>query len=320
VTTPVRVPGLRGRLPVKPPGEKFAIKFVHEYATEPLPAPSYPIDVTGGIGDQDWLMLANGPDPTCTTYPGGLGDCGFAARVHYGMAKAACYGETETPESSDDLAAEYLAYDHGQDIGVNLADVLLFWYQSGRIKAFAPVDHTDPSAMDSAMEAFKGLYVGVNLTDDANDLFHQGQPWTVANGEQPDPSAGHCIVKVKADGQDLDGYVTWGALQPATREWSGACLEEAWIAVMSEEEAAKIDMAALLADINALGGTGGSPAPVAPPAPAPVPEPPPAPEPPPVPVDPQTLLERLAEAVRSCAASVEQDVSELLAFLASHGL
>jgi hypothetical protein len=310
MTTPVRVPGLRGRLPVKPPAERFAIKFVHQYAAVPLPAPTYPVDVTGGIGDQDWLMLGNGPDPTCTSHPDGVGDCGFAGREHYKYAKAAHYGETEARESSDALVAEYLAYNHGQDIGVNLADVLLYWYKAGKIAAFAPVDHTDPAAVDSAMEAFKGVYAGVNLTDDANDLFNQGQPWTVANGEQPDPDLGHCILKVKADGRTLDGYVTWGALQPATRAWTTACLDEAWVVIMTEDEAAKIDMAALVADIEALHGTG--------PAPAPVPAPP-APQPTPTP-DPQNLLKELAALARTVAASTEKDITELLAFLASHGL
>ena len=303
MTTPARVAGLRGRLPVKPPGEKFAIRYVHEYARAPLPAPAYPIDVTGGIHDDGWLMLANGPDPTCTTHPNGLGDCGFAGRVHYGMAKAACYGETETPESSDALVAEYLAYDNGQDIGVNLADVLLAWFKAGKIKAFAPVDHTDPAAVDSAMAEFKGLYVGVGLTSDANELFNQGKPWTVADGQQSEPDQGHCILKVKADGQSLDGYVTWGALQPATREWSAACLEEAWVAIMTEDEAAKVDMDALLADISALGGTSG-----------------PAPAPAPAPVDHKSLLEEFASVVRVVAASADRDISEVVAWLASHGL
>ena len=82
MTTPVRVPGLRGRLPVKPPGERFAIEYLCAYLRGPLPAPSYPVDVTGGIGDQDWGMLGNGPDPTCTTYPNGVGDCAFAGSHH----------------------------------------------------------------------------------------------------------------------------------------------------------------------------------------------------------------------------------------------
>lgn len=315
MTTPVRTAGKRGRLPAKPPGERFALRYIHEYASTPLPVPVYPVDVTGGI--RDFLMLGNGPDPTCTTYPDGVGDCGFAGRQHVKMAKAACYGETETWETSDELVAEYLAYDHGQDQGVVLADVLLAWYQSGKILAFAPVDHTDPAAVDSAMQEFKGVVTGVNLTDDAEQLFSEGQPWTVANGEQPDPGLGHCIAKMKADGQDRDGYVSWGALQAATREWSAACVVECWVVLTSEDQAARIDLAALQADIDALGGTGGGPAPV--PTPAPSPEPaPPAPAPPAP--EPSALLEELAGVIRTICASEQKDVSEALAWLASHGL
>ncbi|HUJ65936.1 MAG TPA: hypothetical protein VLX59_10385, partial [Acidimicrobiales bacterium] len=68
---------------------------------------------------------------------------------------------------------------------------------------------------------------------------------------------GHCIVKVKADGRDFDTWVTWGALEASTLGWTAACLEEAWAIVTSEDEAARLDMTALLADIAALGGTGG---------------------------------------------------------------
>ena len=303
---PARTHGLRGRLPAK----RLPLRFIHDYALEqPLPAPAYPIDVTGGIGAENWGMCGNGPDPACTTHPDGVGDCGFAGRQHIRMAKAACHGETETWETSDQLVAEYLAYDNGQDKGVVLADVLLAWYKAGKILAFAPVDHTDPAAVDSAMQAFKGVLVGVDLTDDAEQLFDAGQPWTVANGEQPDGSLGHCIAKVKADGHDLDDYVSWGALQTATREWSSACAVECWVIVTSED--ARIDLPALRADIDALGGTGGAP----PPAPVP-----PAPEPVPPAPAPAVVLEQLAEAIRSCAASIQKDVTELLAFLAQNNL
>ena len=266
-----RTPGLRGRLPVKPPGERFAIQYLSRYLRTPLPAPAYPIDVSGGI--TDWQMLGNGPDPTLTVHHGRpVGDCTFAGRQHLRMAKAAAGGEKETWETTNQLVTEYLAYDKGKDEGANIADLLLYWYKAGKIRAFAPVDHTDPAACDSAMTAFHGLYVGVNLTDDADSLFGNGQPWTVANGETPDPNDGHCIVKVKADGQQTDTWVTWGALQGSTRAWTAACLDEAWAVVTTEDEAAILNMSALLADINALGGTGGSGG-TTPPAPSPPPPP-----------------------------------------------
>ena len=249
-----RTAGLRGRLPAKTGSGKFALKYVHEYAAQPLPAPVYPVDVSGGISD--FLMLGNGPDPTCTTHPDGVGDCTYAGRQHLRMCKAAAGGEPMPTETSNELVAEYLAYDGGQDVGANIADLLLYWYRTGKVLAFAPVDHTDPAAVDAAMQAFHGCYVGVNLTDDADQLFEQGQPWTVANGQQPDPQDGHCIVKVGAEGgAGLDTWVTWGALQDSTPAWTSECLSEAW-AVITEEDAnaANLDIAALRADIEALGG------------------------------------------------------------------
>lgn len=304
---PVRLAGKRGRLPA----QRLDLRFVHEYAAEPFPAPAYPVDVSGGI--TDFLMLGNGPDPTCTTYPDGVGDCTFAGRQHLKMAKAAAYHETEAWETSNELVAEYLAYDGGQDNGAVISSLLMTWYKAGIILAFAPVDHTDPAAVDAAMQAFHGVYVGVNLTDDADSLFSEGHPWTVANGEQSDPNDGHCIVKVRADGHSLDGWVTWGALQPSTLAWTAACLQEAWVIITPEDaEAHGINIAALRADINALGGTGGAPEPAPPPAPKPVPVPP-------SPV-PETLLEEAAELIRSIAASAKKDVTEALAWLASKGL
>ena len=253
----VRTPGLRGRLPVKPAGERLALRYLHDYATA-LPPASYPVDVSAGI--TDWQMLGNGPDPACTTHPNGVGDCTFAGRQHNKMAKAAAGGETEQWETSDQLVAEYLRYDHGRDEGANIADLLLFWYQTGKILAFAPVDHTDPAAVDSAMAAFHGIYAGVNLPDNAEQQFGDGKPWTLA-GEEPDPSEGHCIVKVGADGSGCDSWVTWGARQDSDTSWTAACLDEAWVLITAEDAgAAGLDVAALRADIDALGGTGGDPA------------------------------------------------------------
>jgi hypothetical protein len=255
MSEPVRKAGLRGRNHVKPPGERFNIGWVHSYLPAPLPAPVYPVDVSGGI--TAWGMLGNGPDPTCTVDPNGVGDCSFAGRQHYRMAKAACEDETGIVwETSNQLVEEYLAYDHGQDAGANLADVLLFWYNAGRVLAFAPVDHTDKAAVDSAMQAFHGCYVGVNLTSNADQLFEQGQPWTLDGG--PDPNDGHCIVKVKADTQ-TDTWVTWGAEQQSTLQWTAACLDEAWVIISQDDaDATNLNLTQLRADIAALGGTGGS--------------------------------------------------------------
>lgn len=262
-----RIAGLRGRLPVKPAGERFAIKYVHQYLAQPLPAPAYPVDVSGGI--TDWRMLGNGPDPSCTTHPDGVGDCYFAMRQHYAMAKAAGDGAPMPTETSNQLVAEYFAYDHGQDAGVCIADVLLAEYKAGIILGFAPVDHTDRAASDAAMQKFHGLIIGADLTDDADERFQEGLPFTIADGQQPDPAEGHCLLRVKSTGAGPDAMstdATWGAGQESTAAWDRACIEEAWVAILSEDEMEPGELAALRADIDALHGTGGNGSPA--PAPA----------------------------------------------------
>lgn len=307
MTTPAapRVAGKRGRLQSEP----VALRFLHDYVREPLAPAAYPVDVRGGIADDAWGMLANGPDPACTTHPEGLGDCGYAGRQHYRMAKAAGYGQAEKWETSNELAAEYLKYDHGQDEGVSLPAVLLYWYKKGLIKAFAPVDHTSPAAVDAAMAAFKGVYVGVDLTDDADELFSDGKPWTTANGEKADPDEGHCIVKVYADDPAAktspeDGWVSWGAFQKSTKGWTKTCLREAYAIITSEDEAAKVNMPALTADIEALGGhdvkDAADPAPAAP--------------------DHEALLAELADLIREVEVSAEKDFSTLTAWLRAREL
>lgn len=250
-----REPGLRGRLPKKPEGERFAIAYLPAYLAEPLPAPVYPVDVTHGI--TEWQMLANGPDPTCTTHPDGVGDCTFAGRQHNRMAKALASGATETWETSDDLVAEYLDYDHGQDVGAQIADLLLSWYNDKKILGFAPLDHADRAQVDAAVTAFHGVYAGVNLTSDADSLFTQGLPWTTEQGQQPNPQEGHCIIKVASDGSLYDTWVTWGTIQQSSFGWTAACLDEAWV-IITQEDADQVDLAALQADIDALHGTRGA--------------------------------------------------------------
>lgn len=245
-----RIAGLRGRLPVKPEGERFALSWAHELLVQAVPLPVYPIDVTGGI--TDFGMLGNDQ----------YGDCGEAGIRHVEMTTAVMAGFPVPTFTTPEAVSEYMAFTGGQDTGVNLADFLLWLYKAGRIKAFAPVDHTNVSQTNSLLAEFHGLYCGVNLTDDANALFNAGQPWTVSGGEQSDPREGHCIEKVKAMDPNLygamDGWITWGADQPSTVQWSAACLDEVWLVVTTEEQLAKFTPA-LLSEINALSGTGGTP-------------------------------------------------------------
>ena len=255
----IRLAGKRGRLPAK----KLPLRYAHEYLAVPRPAPVYPIDVAGGI--QNWGMLGNDQ----------FGNCGVAGELHIEMSTAVGAGVPVPQFTEAQAVKEYLTYTGGQDDGVVLADFLKWCYDQKKILAFAPLDYTDIAQCDAFTAAGFGTYDGVALTDDADQLFNEGKPWTTANGETPDPNEGHCIVSVGATGPastDLDTYVTWGALQKATRAWTIACTEERWLVVTTEEQLAKFTPD-LLADVAALGGTGGvTPAPTPTPTPTPTPD------------------------------------------------
>jgi hypothetical protein len=256
---PARRSGKLGRLAQRKVGDRFAIRYAHEYLTVPIPVPVYPIDVSRGI--TSWGMLGNDQ----------AGDCGEAGQLHYQMATGA------DPASFDTAGAlaEYYAFTGGQDTGVVLADFLLWLYNKGEILGFAPVDLSNQFQHDALMQVFHGLYVGVSLTPEAMQQFDQGQPW---DGTSPDRQLGHCILQVGTAGVvgGYDVYVTWGADQKATQDWSKACKDEAWVIVTTWDQ---VDLLpGLQADINALGGTGKSPVPAPPPpAPDPPPQPPPTP-------------------------------------------
>jgi hypothetical protein len=228
-----------------------------DHLVDPLGPPNYPIDVTGGW--TDWGMLGNGPDKTLTiTTPNGpgapVGNCTFCGRQHLRQCKAACAGITEVWETSNQLVTEYLEYDHDLDEGADIPTLLLAWYKAEKILAFARVDHTNVAECDAAMDLFKGLYAGVSLTDDADQLFEEQKPWTVADGQRPDPEDGHCIVKAKATGQ-LDTWLTWGAEEESTLEWTAACVEELYV-LITQEDAHLVDLPKLQAAIEAFAGTG----------------------------------------------------------------
>lgn len=250
-----RQAGLRGRKPQRQGAARFAIKWAHEYVNAARPA--YPIDVSKDI--TDWGMLGNDQ----------YGDCGPAAVAHERMLAGA-------QPTAQEVIGLYLAYDKGQDEGVVLADFLLWLFQQGAVEGFAPVE---PSTIDAIMAEFgRGVMLGVSLTDDAENLFNAGMPWTTAGGETPDPAEGHAILKVKSQSSNGDGtIVTWGADQVCTGDWLKACTDEAWV-LLTKEDMGDAAYAALLADLTALPHATDNPPPT--PAPTPTPSPTPSPTPP----------------------------------------
>ena len=160
-----------------------------------------------------------------------------------------------------------------------LADALLWLYQKGYIKAFAPVQR-DP--VDAVMyQLGRPICTGGNLTDDAQQDFQATPkiPWSVANGQTPDPQDGHCFGRLKSESPTgLKTLLTWGDEQPAETDWCNACESEHWV-YFTQEDLDEMDptkRASLIAAIDALPSAHGIAAPgpdappdVTPPAPAP---------------------------------------------------
>lgn len=312
--------GKRGRRPQRQGADRYAIKWAHQYLRGDLAPLTYPLDVSQGI--TDFGLDGNGPDPTLTiTVPGvdlsqGVGDCGPCGYEHDRMLAGATPTANETVEL-------YFRYTDNQDSGVVIADFLLWLYRQKLIEGFAPVEL---ATVDQIMAEFgRGIVLGVNLTDDADQLFSEGKPWTVANGETPDQNEGHVVLKVKSQGASgANGYgtvVTWGALQEADWTWLQACVEEAWI-ILTTDDAAKLGpeaFAALQADLNALpNATDVPPVPVpTPPSPAPpapvVPPAPPTPEPPSPAPSPSNVIHKIEHLFNEFVASARSIVDAFIA-------
>jgi hypothetical protein len=261
--------GLRGRLPKRPPEQRFALKWAHEYLAVELPAPNYPVNVTEGIvnlgmqGNDVW------------------GDCVEAGEVHYEMTTSASAGSPFTP--SPDLAVQRAQQYAGFGTtppgpGTDMPGYLHSLYQAGIILGWCPVDQTNRTTCVSLMALGFGLLIGVNLYDANESQFNSGQPFDVMPGQSPDPNDGHCVLwgsSQSATGPE--GVGTWAVWWPTTEAWIESCLiqnpdGEAYLVITTEEQKAQF-APALFSDLDAIGG-GDDPEPApTPPGPTPVPVP-----------------------------------------------
>lgn len=302
-TTAPRKAGKRGRRPAVHRPELLLSKF----RTAPAATPPPSGDVTSGI--TAWGMDGNDE----------YGDCGPAATDHNQVAKAGNVDEVGKLGGVGPVAL-YFRYGIAQgepppkpDQGVTNSTWLQWLYEQGVIEGFAELNASDADEVHQAMLDFAGVLVGCTLTDDAETDFEATPPipWNITPQDQPDPNDGHDILLVKYDANG-DTFVTWGGLQPATVAWDDGAIDEAWVILTSEDaDRAGINLAALQAEIESLGGTESTTPPAPAPAPAPSPSPAPAPAPAPVPAPPDPDIEELEEAVEADVEQLEEDVEAL---------
>ena len=256
-----------------------------------------------------WGMLANDR----------VGDCTCAGDGHIAEILS-FYGQgIETVVTDAEALAAYEAVggynpnagppgENPTDRGARVQDALSYLRTTGmagvKIDAFAEVDVSNVSEIQSACAELGPLSAGVNLPVIAQQQFADGQPWDVV-ADDGGIEGGHCIVLCGYD-QEYLYFCTWGQVQKATYEWFAKYGEEIWAVVSADWVSAQgsdpdgVNLATLGAEFAELTGEpspfNGTPAPSA-----------------------ESLLARLAAEIRAAVAKY-RPVADLLDWLERHGL
>ena len=249
-----------------------------DYLTSTLPAPPPAVD---------WYSRVSGWPVYLNT---DIGDCTEAMVAHL-IEGASTYGQGATIAVTDqDVLAAYERVsgynpaDPSTDQGAVLQDVYADWRRNGmaghKVLAFAQVAASSEVQVMQAINLFGAAGLGIVVTQDMEDDFNAGHPWTRAVGAQ---LGGHAVPAVGYD-SNFVYVVTWGTVQPMTWGCYKKVTEEAWAAILPEwmnsagADPAGLDLHALGADLADLtGGQNPFPGPI--PTPTPVPSPQPSPQP-----------------------------------------
>lgn len=229
--------GKYGRTPYDP--TKFSPRL-EDYITGPLRVAQLPPakgDIDRASNVNSWPMYENDR----------LGDCTIAGMAHL-FGATAVYGGHPEPIFSDTVITQaysavsgYNPVTGANDNGANMQDVLKYMYSSG-LRDTTGKNHTiagwaqfgnpvDEVLLAQVLNVFGSVYVGINCPESALTEFDNGQPWTY----EPDSpiDGGHAIVLQRraVGGIGTLRYVTWGAVQKATRGFHRNYAEEAYAVV-----------------------------------------------------------------------------------------
>ena len=302
-----------GRLPPHAEADHPRLHLA-DYLTSALPAPPPTVDWYSRVAA--WPMFLNDK----------IGDC-TEALVGHVIEAASTYGAGKTLVLLDgniltayERVSGYNPADPSTDQGAVLQDVYTDWRKNGvggcRALAFAQVAASSETQVQQAIHLFGAAGLGITVTQQMEDDFNAGIPWTRAGGAQ---LGGHAVPAVGYDSKYVY-VVTWARVQPMTWACYRQVTEEAWTAILPEwldaagHDPEGLDLQALGADLAELTGS---------PNPFPGPLPPVPPQPSPQPVD--VADEALAAAARPWLMHPHVGANKALAkqlevWLASKGL
>ncbi len=239
--------------------------------------------------------------------------------------------QTQNPDFDPSGTAETNGPGSPADGGMDVQTLLEYLTATGgpdgvKAVAFAAVDPSSPDEVKAAIAIFGYVWTGITVSQLNQQEFAAGQPWDY------DPSSpvdgGHSII---TGGYGTPGagplggderFITWAAETSFTDAFWANSVDECWAVIWPEHLESRefmqgIDVNALAADYQEITERA-LPLPV-PPAPAP-PQPPAPPAPPAPSPAPPGLLVELAEFIRREAASVDADISKVIAWLHERGL
>jgi hypothetical protein len=196
-----------------------------------------------------------------------VGDCTCAAAADHIILTTVHTGTIGIPALADVISmysavSGYVDGDASTDNGAAMTDVLSHLQTTGlaghKILGWAQIDHTNSLHRQLAVDLFGATYVGVQLPMNAQRQFANNQPWE-AEDNDGGIEGGHCILRV-GYGARGDNYVTWAKWdQKASTAWSDKYVDEeyimvteSWINQATQKTPGGLNLAALMADLEAL--------------------------------------------------------------------
>lgn len=241
----------------KDPVVLSGVSFISEYETSAQLFVPSSVSVPAAV----WAMDGNGPDPLVTNQGPdfqGVGDCTVVGACNADRTWNLLVNESNPIPSANEVVKEYFSMSGGQDTGLAETALLQHWQTKGlfgyKIAAFAPVDHTNITAIESSIANYGGCYFGVQLPESAQTQLNQGgsSTWSVVPGSPIE--GGHCIWACGYDqASKLVQIVTWSQVVNVEYAWLAKYLDEAYAIIPQQfVEAGKgptLDLASLQADL-----------------------------------------------------------------------
>lgn len=184
-----------------------------------------------------WEKLNDKPSLTDLypmNYNDQYGNCAFCAVSHAVTTYKGLVGEKYIP-NADEVLKNYLQYNNGQDIGCNLLQLFKTWQKTKWFRdediAFVKIDPKNNDHIKQAIALFGGIYLGVNLQQNADADFHTNTTWTPG----PLTGDGHAVYLLSYDSETVK-ILTWGDYVLGSWAWLNYCTTEAWAVVSLETE------------------------------------------------------------------------------------